>query len=257
MRVMFGQQRIFQGSYQYHQNGAMYSEENFQVYRVNEDSSHKFHSEILTRCPNGEFLRIDVKYHVNEEWYPIRVIVNKSLGVKSAMEDYRPVPNTQTLRYSFESEEDYEEEEFSASTGLYHIATPACASSIIYLASKTYDPTKSNSYSIIRSSNDWEYTPNNIKQNYVYLETEGKKHGDKDIIELGEAKREGRKYLYYESPESENVKSKTEQRKAVEFFVSEHMTLPYKVTFDPETYILISNLRNLDNTEVQKMVKGL
>jgi len=253
-------EKLFEGSYEYRDKRKMYSQENFKVFQPFDTDLLVYHAEILTRCPNGEFLKIYVTYTINSEHLPVEVIIRKELGVLNVEEIFRPMAkNQQFIDYTFKSNgKRVQIEEFQVPTGRYHISTPATTCALIFLGSKKYDPTKRNSYSMVRSENDWEYATGNLKHAHVYLETENQAHTGSEEIMVKGVKRECRKYLYFEQIKQEVIKGKKEtpDEIPVVFYISEHVSLPYLVEFNDGIVVEVGQLKDLQNHDAKEFFKN-
>lgn len=252
-------EKIFEGSYQYVEDGKVYSEENFGIFRPFAKDYFVFKSEILTRCSNGEFLKISTQYKVNQEFFPLEVIINRTMGVKNVTETFFPLGKEQKLKYIFKTKEETREEEVKMPINKYHIATPSSACALLFVTSKKYDPTKRNSYSMVISENIWTFEKK-PRQSYVFLESENHIHTGEQELKIGSNTRLARKYLFFEKMKTEDVHKKVSQDQAerpVVFYVSEHFNIPYLIEINENTKIEVKMLRNLQNHEIENIVKNI
>ena len=92
---------LIEGAYDYLKNDVNYSQENFKLIRYPDSQSYSINAEILTRVENGEFLKVIVRYEMNNFYFPNFVRIEKSLGKKYVLEEYRLDSSGQQLKYHF------------------------------------------------------------------------------------------------------------------------------------------------------------
>ena len=149
-------EKILRGAYTYSRNKNVYCEEQFELYREKKTLSYCFYTELLSRVSTGELLTINIKYRFNNDYIPLLVNINRTLGSQSVSENYSFDPKVTKITYTF-SNEDGEHTEYISTNPKFYITTPATASSMICLRSKKVDTSGKNYYSFLTSKNMWEY----------------------------------------------------------------------------------------------------
>ncbi|MBF0314543.1 MAG: hypothetical protein HQK50_10940 [Oligoflexia bacterium] len=161
-------QLMLRGSYEYTSHKKIYSEENFLVYKNSKDNSMIFDSELLTRLDSGEFLKVMLSYHINKNWVPLEVTINKQVGKQNATEIYQMDLKKNTLTYQFIANNQAKVMKLQVPPK-YQIATYNTVSSFLFISSKKYDPTGRNYYNILVTNNLLEYQ-GPPQMNYIVLE---------------------------------------------------------------------------------------
>lgn len=151
------QEKLLEGKYNYYQNGHIYCEEHFKVFR--EESKHgnySFQAELMSRVDTGEFLKIYVDYELNHHFEPLNVKVKRSLGGSKSTEKFSISAKDKNLRYTFQGVDGSHEQE-KIVTGKHHIATPAFSTSMLMTQHRKIDPVHRTAYDVLTSNNIWSY----------------------------------------------------------------------------------------------------
>ncbi len=233
--------KIYKGTFSYSNNGRIYSEETFEIFRDNHESTFTFKSEIHSRVSTGELLTINVEYVISKEYMPKKVIISKSLGKLTTEEIMICSKKNNKINYSFVNIDGITESEISTPPR-FHITTPTTASSLLFILSKKFDATAKNDYVVYSTINQWEYTSNLISQSIsmekLTTTSETITYEDKEIT--------GDRYILYKFDNDDNINSKVDQKETLKIFLSKHMALPYFI--ESEEGIVIK-IKYLDHTD--------
>lgn len=236
-------QEVYKGSYRFITGKKTFSDEKFTLYKDFETNDLIFEAEIVSRVANGEFLKLNVLYTVNSKYEPLQVIIEKSLGDQFARETFTPEKNMPQLVYEFTDGEDTKEVRIQT-PAKYQIATPATCTSMLLTISKKYDPTILNSFYIISSENNWEYTKAAQSKN-VYFKC--------DNIHVQEEMTVGKKTL--SGLKFEVFLDDKKRDEKIMYFLSKHHAIPYHVKIDRETHVDIKNLQDLSPNRMEDFLK--
>ncbi|WP_408099067.1 hypothetical protein ACJVC5_09135 [Peredibacter sp. HCB2-198] len=223
---------LLEGSYLYYQKEVNYSQENFKLVHMPEQQSFHVYAEILSRIETGEFLKILVRYEMNQHYIPTFVRIEKSIGNRYAQEAYKlDVPNLE-LQYSFQNSQNTQE--FSRNISAKHYLTsPAVSTAGMFTLSKKFDATGRSPVVLLSSDNDWTYvSPPTEKIVYAEFRT-----------------REMQDYKLNNSPLSashlclyEFDTSNAGAEQPVNIYLSKHYAIPYELVHGDQR-IVIKNLK--------------
>lgn len=147
---------LLEGSYLYFDKEVNYSQENFKLVHLSEFQSYHIYAEILSRIETGEFLKILIRYEMNQHYVPLKVRIEKSIGNKYAQELYQIDPSTQELQYTFQNAQ-MTQEFTRVISSKHYLTSPAVCTSAIFSLSKKFDATGRTPIVLISSDNDWTY----------------------------------------------------------------------------------------------------
>ena len=237
--------KIFRGAYTFTRNTNVYCEEEFEVFRDKREMTHTFTSEQISRVSTGELLTISCIYKINKSFIPISVTVHRSLGTQTVVEDYYYDRIQTKLNYTFDNGTDKKSISISTSP-LFTIATSAACTSMIYLRSKKVDTSGKNYFSLLTSSNMWEYEKEpefkNIAVQKLTTTTEN--------ITIDGHTVSATQYKLMEDRPNEEASSKDKfvaPQDDVRAWLSQHLAIPYAIKDDVGgTRIEIKYLTNLD-----------
>lgn len=223
---------ILEGSYLYFKKDHNYSQENFKLIHTPETQSYQIYAEILSRIETGEFLKILVKYEMNQSYLPTSVRIEKSIGNKYAMENYKVDNANQDLLYTFQTSQGIQEfkRPFNAK---HYLTSPAVSTSAIFTLTKKFDASTRTPVVLISSSNDWTYvSPPTDKTIYAEFKTR----------EMSEFKLNGTtlsaSHLELFEFDSDNASSDGR----VDLYLSKHFAIPYQLE-QGDQKIVVKNLK--------------
>ena len=223
---------ILEGSYLYFQKDVNYSQENFKLINFPETQSYHIYSEILSRIETGEFLKIMVRFEMNDHFHPTFVRIEKSLGNRYAQEVFKFDVSAQELKYTFQNSKG--EQEFTRSLSAKHYLTsPAFATSAIFTLSRKFDATGRTSVALIGSQNEWTYE-HAPEEKIVFAEFKTREIPD---FKLNNTPLSASHLLIHEF-ETPSASSET----PVEVFISKHYAIPYQL-IQGDQKIMIKNLK--------------
>lgn len=237
-------QLLLKGEYEYFSQKKVYSQENFLVYKNTKDSSIIFDSELLTRLDSGEFLKIQLTYHVNKNWIPLEVLTVKQVGKKISHEVFKMDLKKNILTYQFIANNEIKECPIQVPPK-FQIATFNTLTSFLFISSKKYDSTGKNYYNIYVTNNILEFVaPPQI--NYIVLERQSTtpqniKVNDKQV-----------KAIIYKVFSQYGHEKKTEDPVIVA--ISRHFSIPYYVESDKNIRIQIKYLSESDSSDQPEYV---
>lgn len=225
---------LIEGSYLYYQKEVNYSQENFKLVKFTDSHTYHIYSEILSRIESGEFLKIMVRYEMDNHFHPVFVRVEKSLGNKYCQEVFKFDPVAQELHYTFQNPNTTQD--FKRPLAAKHyITTPAFATSSIFSLTKKFDATGRTAVSFMSSRNDWIYE-NPPEDKVVFAEFKTREVPD---FKINNSPLSAGHLCLYEfdasSPASESP---------VEIFVSKHYGIPYQMVHGDQKIVIKNMKRN-------------
>jgi hypothetical protein len=223
---------LLEGSYLYFQKDVNYSQENFKLIRFPDAKSYHIYSEILSRVESGEFLKIMVRFEMNEHFHPTFARIEKSLGNRYAQEIFQFDLVAQRLKYTFENSKASQDFNLNISAKHY-LTSPAFATSAIFTLSKKLKATERTAVSLISSQNDWTYE-HPPEEKIVFAEIKTREVTD---FKLNNTSLSASHLCLYEQ---EAGSGSTES--PVEIFISKHYALPYQLIHGDQK-IVIKNLK--------------
>lgn len=228
-------EKLFEGTYQYFQNGQNYSQENFTVSKIAATQNVLFEAEIMSRVETGEFFKMQVVYVVNQFYAPQTVIIEKSLGEKIAKEVFDVDYTTQTLRYTFKSNngEESVERPFSSK---HHIIAPCFLTSGLFTLTKKIDSTSRTPVTFITTANEWDFHGAPVDK---ILWIELKAHDTEELLISG-APLTASKYEIHEEDALTG-----EAKPGAQLWVSKHYGVPYQLEERDGAKIVARKLKKL------------
>lgn len=222
---------VLEGSYLYYQKDVNYSQENFKLVQISDGGFH-IYAEITSRIETGEFLKILVRYEMNQHFTPMFVRTEKSIGNKYAQEVYKVDAATSELHYSFQTSQNTQE--FTRSFNAKHYLTsPAVCTSAMFTLSKKFDATGRTPVVLLSSDNDWTYEAPPTEK-VVYAEFKARELSDFRLH--GNALSASHLCLY------EFDASTVHAEAPVDLFLSKHFAVPYELV-QGDQKIVIKNLK--------------
>lgn len=237
--------KIFTGAYQYITHGSVYCDEEFEIGRDNKELNFTFHSEIHSRTSTGELLKSTVDFIVNKNYIPLLVRVKKELGNKKCLEQYSLDYKTNLVEYRFDNFlDELQIVEFSV-PGRFHIATPATSCSLLFVLAKKLSQTGKTTYISFRSPNHWKYTgpPYQVE---IGME---KANTMNQVLKLGNNVKVNATHwkLFEEEKDSSVIGRATKnENPPLDIYLSKHMSLPYLISPNPDTQVIIKYLNELE-----------
>lgn len=225
---------LLEGTYLYFQKENNYSQENFKLVHLPNLNSFHFYAEILSRIENGEFLKIMVRFEMNQKMLPNFVRIEKSIGNKYALETYKLDTNCGELRYSFQTPQKIQE--FKRSLGTKHFLTsPAFCTSTIFTQTKKIDSIGRTPVTLIGSKNDWTYE-GPPEERMIYAEFKTK--------EFAETKLNGGTLSALHLCLYQHDSNHTPPETPVDVYLSKYFGVPYQMNYGDHR-IVIKTLKKL------------
>jgi hypothetical protein len=223
---------LIEGSYLYYQKDHNYSQENFKMVLLPESQSYHIYAEVLSRIETGEFLKIIVRYEMNQNFLPLMVRIEKSIGNKYAQEIYKIDPVTMELHYTFQNSQSTQE--FTRAVNSKHYLTsPAVSTSAIFTLSKKFDASGRTPIVLISSDNEWTYGGPPVEK-VVFGEFKSRELSD---FRLNGASLSASHLCLYEH---DSMHATIEQ--PVDIYLSKHYSIPYQLVHGDQK-IVIKNLK--------------
>lgn len=223
---------ILEGSYLYYQKDVNYSQENFKLVNLPDLQNYHIYSEVLSRLENGEFLKILIRYEMNQHFTPFFVRIEKSIGNKYALETYKlDIPNLE-LFYTFQNSQGTQEFKRNVSAKHY-LTSPALSTAAVFTLSRKFDATGRTPVALISSENDWTYKAPPAEK-MIYAEFKSRDMTDFKLH--GSTLSASHLCLY------EHDSSQPSLEDPVELFLSKHYSVPYQLVHGDQK-ILIKNLK--------------
>lgn len=223
---------LLEGSYLYYDHEVNYSQENFKLVHFPTEQLFHLHAEVVSRIENGEFLKIIVRYEMNQNFFPSLVRIEKSIGNKYAVETYRIDSLHQDLHYTFEAAGQQQEYNRNINTKHY-ITSPAFSSSLFFTISKRFDQTGRSPVIFVNTPNEWTYVgPPTDK--ITYAEYKSREMPD---FKLNNSFLAASHLCLYEHDSSSSV-----VELPVDFYVSKYYGIPYQMNHGHQK-IIMKNLK--------------
>jgi hypothetical protein len=185
---------------------------------------------------------MQVIYIVNQFYAPQTVIVEKSLGEKTAKEVFDVDYTTQTLRYTFKSNTSVEtvERPFSSK---HHIIAPCFLTSGLFTLTKKIDTTARTPVTFITTANAWEFHGAPVDK---ILWIELKAHETEELLISGAPLTASKYEIHEEDALTGEAKS------GAQLWVSKHYGVPYQLEEKDGAKIVVRKLKKLKQ-EMGKM----
>lgn len=210
---------LLEGSYLYYQKDVNYSQENFKFLHYPDSQNYCINAEILSRIETGEFLKVFIKYEMNQHYIPFGMKIEKSIGNKYSLEDFKLDLTNHSLNYSFQNSSSSQEFRKTVSAKHY-LTSPALCTSAIFTLSRKFDATGRTPVVLIGSDNEWTYAgPPSEK----IIHAEFKSHELPDFKINGNLLSASLLCLY------EHDSSHIEHEDPVEIYLSKHYAIPYQL----------------------------
>lgn len=236
-------ERLFEGTYQYFQQGQNYSQENFLVELVEETRDLVFSAEILSRVETGEFFKMQVRYILNQFFVPQRMTVDKFLGNKESHEVFEVDSNAQCLRQIFRSPAGTFNVERPFSTTKHYLAAPCFVTSGLFTMTKKIDSTARTPINFVTPMQAWDLQgPAEDKLMWVDVKNHETEDLQLDGLPLTASKYE----LHDEDALSGNVTH------GAQLWVSKYYGIPYQLEEKDGAKIVIRRLKKIKQ-EMEKI----
>lgn len=229
--------KLFEGSYEYFNNGESYCQESFVVFKNEENKTIVYRVEVLSRVKTGELLKVNIDYEVSAKWNPVRVNIIKYLGEDYAEETFLVDYESNSLEYIFSDGKD-EQQITRSIPNKFQITTPCFTTSMLYTQSKKSNAMGRNQYTLLVSQSEWAFNPEILDES-VYAEF---KTHEKTEIKLNNQSLACTKVVVYKHDSVENV-----QEAPVLFYLSKHAGLPYMMDTESGVSIRVKNLKKIEN----------
>jgi hypothetical protein len=223
---------LLQGTYLYYEKDVNYSQEEFRFMRMPDAQSYQFNAEILSRVESGEFLKIKVRYEMNNFFTPQSVQIEKSLGTKYAKETFRIEPLTLEMLYTFEGSQSSHDFKRTVSTKHY-LTSPAFCTTAAFTLTNKFNSQERTPITLISSVNEWNFETNPIDK---VIFAEFKSRDVQDFKVLGKSLSASHLCLF------ENDSSYPNAEDPVELFLSKHYSVPYQMNYG-DLKIVVKNLK--------------
>lgn len=223
---------LLEGTYLYFQKDVNYSQENFKLVQLAENQNYHVYAEILSRLETGEFLKVLIRYEMNQHFTPQFVRIEKSIGNKYALESYKVDPATQELHYTFQNSQMIQD--YKRSFNIKHyLSSPAISTAGMFTMTKKFDATGRTAVVLLNSDNDWTYSgPPTEKILYADFKTR-----EMDDYKLHGSPLSASHLCLYEM-DSSTISSE----QPVNLYLSKHYSIPYQLE-QGDMKIVIKNLK--------------
>lgn len=228
-------EKLFEGTYEYFHKGQNYSQENFTVSQVESTQNIIFESEIMSRVETGEFFKMHIVYVVNQFYAPQSVIIEKSLGEKMAKEIFDIDQTTQTLHYTFKSNDAIESVERPISSK-HHIIAPCFLTTALFTLTKKIDTTARTPVTFITTANEWEFHGAPVDK-ILWIEMQA--HDTEELLVSGAPLTASK----YEIHEEDAITG--EAKPGAQLWVSKHYGVPYQLEERDGAKIVVRKLKKL------------
>lgn len=230
-------EKLFEGKYNYLQDGKIYTQENFTVLKEDKiQGEYTYNAEVLTRVRTGEFLKVFIEADFAHNFDPLVYRVRRNLGDKESLEVIHINQKEKIYTYTFTGEDGKHQFE-RVVNGKPHIASPCFVLSTVMINSKKLDPVHRTTYSVITSNNIWQYQGPFVEKEVTFelqdLEQIPLRIGEKEL------KATHCKIVY--TDEKGKLKDYHD-----DIFMSKYNFIPYKAVFSNGLEIEVESLRNFE-----------
>ena len=229
---------ILEGSYLYYQEDTHYADENFKLVKSFGSPNLIFYSEILSRLKTGEFLKVIVKYEMNQHFVPVFVRIERSVAEKYSLEIYQIDTSNMEMNYSFDCSG--KQHEFKKNISPKHYLTsPAFCTSGVFTLSKKLDSIGRTSVILLSSENEWNYV-GHPSERIIYADM---KAGDVQELNIN-GNLLNASYLRLYQHDSTHIDTSSDS--PVEIHLSKYFGVPYQLVHGKQK-IMIKFLRRNDS----------
>lgn len=226
---------LLEGTYLYYDKNVNFSQENFKLLRLPEPQHYLVEAEILSRVETGEFLKVIVHYEMNNNFVPLDVRIEKSIGNKFVQESFKVDISAQELHYVFKNAEG--SQEFKRPHGSkHHLTSPAFSTSAMFTLTKRFDATGRTGINLVNSTNNWTYQ-NPPEDRLIFAEYKSRELID---YKLNNTPLSASHLCLYEHDSSH-----ANHEKPVEYFLSKHYGLPYQMVHG-DFHIDVKHLKKIN-----------
>jgi hypothetical protein len=223
---------ILEGAYQYFEKDVNFCHESFKLAQFTETKTYCFFAEVLSRLETGEFLKILIRYEMSQNFFPVAVRIEKSMGARYALETYKiDVPNLELL-YTFQNSSGAQEFRRAVSAKHY-LTAPALCTAGIFTLSKKFDASGRTPVTLIGAENEWSYAgPPADKIVYAELRR------DPEDFTLNGAPLAATHLALFESYAAHGPED------VVDLFLSKHFAVPYQLRHGTQKVVVKQLKRN-------------
>jgi len=225
--------KIYRGAYQYFFKGIVYAEEQFEIFRFNQDYSHRVESEVSFRLMTGEIFILKITAVFSKDWVPQVVHCYKHLGLEVVQEVFQYTPQYNKINYQYKSE-DLEKKGELATPPKFSFGLPCVATSCLFLFIKKLDSSGQASFPYLLSSNLWTF--NSFPK--MSAMACAKKTTSLESIIVNENKLKCHLYEIFPLDEKSDFGKS-------QVYISTHLNLPYVIQWRDYTYQVVY-LNHLD-----------
>lgn len=225
---------VLEGEYNYVEKERNYCTETFKLILSHETGHYTMLSEVFSRMETGELLKVNIRYEMNQYFFPIQVKIYRSLGKKFAQETFFLDTVAQSLNYSFQN--DTQTQNFTMPVSSKHYLTsPSFATSTLFTLSKKFDATGRTAITFISSRNIWNYEAP-PEDHILYADFKTRELTDYKInkTELSAM------LLHLYQNDTNSIHSEG----PVEMYLSKHFNIPYQMIHGDQQ-IIVKSLKKL------------
>jgi hypothetical protein len=226
---------LLEGSYLYFQDEVNYSQENFKLFQFTEGGGYLLQSEILSRLDTGEFLKVIANLQMNQNYIPIGVKTERSIGNRYAMEEMSTDSATQTLTYRFQDSSGSEQNLTKPHNTKHYLTSPSVATAAIFSLSKRFDATGCTPVTLITTTNYWDFESPPTEK-LIFAEFQGREAEELKINNQLLAATHLRLFDHDHSTGG--------AERPVDLYLSKHFAIPYQLTHG-NLRVSVKSLRRL------------
>jgi len=233
--------KIIRGAYNYVRDKTVYGEEEFEVFKDRKDFSLTFESEFHSRVLTGEMLQVYVKYQVNKNFVPLKVSVKKKLKNETCKKLYIFDTSINSLEYVFKNKRSRKKVKMSVPPR-FSITIPTAITTTLFLISKKFDSTIKNYFTVISSTNQWEYVDELITRKFVVE----KMNLTFNTILINKKELQAIQYKIYKDVKSTKSGQRHVDPPHIVSTINHYHSIPYNISTKNKTIIAIKYLNNLE-----------
>ncbi|MCB9091792.1 MAG: hypothetical protein H6621_03315 [Halobacteriovoraceae bacterium] len=231
--------KLFSGLYRYERNKKKYADEYFEIYENYDSKNILYHSTFMSRLQTGQFLSVESLYELNDKFRPVRVAIDRRVGIHEVSEEFAFSKFDRGVKYSFRSKDTQISKDIPAGKTVF-IMTPSFLTKTIFAIHRKYGTSARIPYTVIRSENLWQFNKVPAESHlYVTFDTQNMK----PVIMGNEEYDTFTIHVYEQDTWSED------DEKPIVLTIAKDLSIPFESELEDGTRIQIVKLNKFFRTE--------
>jgi hypothetical protein len=233
--------RLTEGAYIYLNQGTPYAEENFSLDYIQKSKSYLYSVELLSRTDSGEFLKLKIRYELNNFYYPLTLNLERTLGDKKAYEFWQLDHTKLVLQYVYRNKEGSKNHERPWAPK-HFLTAPCFTTSCLFTHTKKFEPTGRTPVIYVGTENVWEFE-HFPQEKMLYFEHHLKPESE---FKLNQKKCDSTQLSIFTDDGLQNVGSPQ-----TKIWLSDLYALPYKLVDHTGIEICMKRLKRKKQEEIE------